>query len=140
VLGRELDAALAALRKTDVPLAPGNHVYAGFSQGAIMGALVLVDRAAEFPGVAFVEGGFQYWSVARARRFAKNGGKRVLVVCGTTWCSRGSRDVVRWLRGAGVEVRLEYAPGAGHTSSGAVYDLTRAALPWLLGVDGPGSK
>jgi predicted esterase len=134
VLGLEFRAALAALRaRTDVPIAATGHLYTGFSQGAIMGAIMIVDHARDFPNLVLVEGGFQYWNVARARKFARNGGRRVLVVCGTTWCSNGSADLVTWLRRARVDARLEYVPGAGHTSSGPVRERTRAALPWVMG-------
>jgi len=136
VLGRELRAAMRALRAApDVEIAEGAHVYAGFSQGAIMGAIMIVDHARAFPRLALIEGGFQYWNIARARRFKRNGGQRVLFVCGTAWCANGARQTAAWLRGAGVQVRLEHAPFAGHTPGGAVEDRTRAALPWLLSAD-----
>ncbi len=132
-LGRELSAAMRALRAThDVQIADEAHVYAGFSQGAIMGAIMIVDHARAFPRLALIEGGFQYWNIARARRFKQNGGQRVLFVCGTAWCANGARQTAAWLRGAGVQVRLEHAPFAGHTPGGAVEERTRAALPWLL--------
>jgi predicted esterase len=135
-LERELRAALTALRaRPDVQIAPAPHVYAGFSQGAIMGAIMIVDHARSFRRLALIEGGFQYWNVARARRFARNGGERVLFVCGTAWCANGARQTSAWLRRAGVQVRLEYAPGAGHTPDGAVLERARAALPWLLNTD-----
>jgi predicted esterase len=132
-LGRELSAAMRALRATpDVTIPKGPHVYAGFSQGAIMGAIMIVDQARAFPWLALIEGGFQYWNIPRARRFKRNGGRRVLFVCGTAWCANGARQTAAWLRGAGVQVRLEHAPFAGHTPGGAVEERTRAALPWLL--------
>jgi predicted esterase len=110
-------------------------MYAGFSQGAIMAALVVPDEAARFPRVAFVEGGFQYWSKATVRRFAKNGGQRVLFACGTEWCRRGTQPIARWLADAGIDTRVEHAPGAGHTPEGRVRERIKAALPWLLGRD-----
>jgi hypothetical protein len=96
-----------------------------------MGAIMIVDHARAFPWLALIEGGFQYWNVARARRFKRNGGQRVLFVCGTAWCADGARQTAAWLRAAGVQVRLEHAPRAGHTPGGAVRVRTEAALPWL---------
>ncbi len=55
-------------------------LYAGFSQGATMGALMLVDHAQEVKRLVLVEGGFADWNVARARAFRERGGERVLFV------------------------------------------------------------
>lgn len=135
-LGAELRAALSALKKLHPErIAPDSGVYAGFSQGAIMGAPVVPEYGKEFPTLALIEGGFQYWSPARARRFAETGGRRVLFACGTTWCANGSREPAEWLKASGVEVRIEYAEGAGHTAGGEVMKRTENALPWLLAGD-----
>lgn len=135
-LGAELRAAMTALRaRRDIALDGSRSLYSGFSQGAIMGALVLPDHAEEFPRVAFIEGGFQYWSRATVARFAKNGGERVLFACGTEWCRRGSALIAGWLVDAGVDARLEHAPGAGHTADGRVRERVQASLPWLLAAD-----
>jgi poly(3-hydroxybutyrate) depolymerase len=133
-LDAELRAAMSALRaRVEFSIDASRSLYSGFSQGAIMAALVLPDHAGDFPRVAFIEGGFQYWSRASVTRFAKNGGQRVLFACGTEWCRRGSDEIARWLRSAGVDARLEHAPGAGHTPEGGVRERVKAALPWLLG-------
>lgn len=130
-LEEEFVAAMAAFARR-FPEAPrGAALYAGFSQGAIMGAPMIVDHGDEFPYLALLEGGYEYWSSANARRFARTGGKRVLFVCGTQWCAEKSKIPAAWLRQANVEVRIEYAPGAGHTPSGEVMNHTRDALPWL---------
>jgi predicted esterase len=135
-LDAELGAAMMALRaRRDIVIDASRALYSGFSQGAIMAALVLPDRAGDFRRVAFIEGGFQYWSKASAARFARNGGERVLFACGTEWCRRGSIEIVGWLRSQGVDARLEHVPGAGHTSEGGVRERVRKSLPWLLGQD-----
>lgn len=132
-LGAELRAALSVLKERHAArLAPDSGVYAGFSQGAIMGAPVMPEYGNEFPTLALIEGGFQYWSPARARRFAERGGRRVLFACGTTWCANGARAPAEWLEAHGVKVRIEYAEGAGHTAGGEVMKRTEGALPWLL--------
>ncbi len=132
-LGRELESALPALRAAVGPrLAPKAGVYAGFSQGATMGVGMIAAHGAELPYLVLVEGGYDYWSVARARRYAANGGKRVLLACGTKSCAQKSEKVAGWLRQGGLEARVEYAPGVGHTPSGGVMERVAAALPWVF--------
>lgn len=131
VLEKELRAALEAFRER-FPEAPSQAgLYAGFSQGAIMGAAMIADHGDEFPYLALLEGGFDYWSLAKAQRFARAGGKRVLFICGTQWCADKAETPAAWLRQSNVGVRVEHAPGAGHTPSGGVMERTKAALPWL---------
>ncbi|MBE7478592.1 MAG: hypothetical protein HS104_01195 [Polyangiaceae bacterium] len=129
-LGRELVAALAAVeREHGARLAQGAPVFAGFSQGAIMGALVAQERAPLFSRLILIEGGYDEWSVASAKKL---GPARVLFACGQEYCASRARTSVQWLRRAGVEARLEHAPGAGHTYADAVGDKVLAALPWLV--------
>ena len=91
---RETFAALGALRARYADrIAEGGVYYAGFSQGATMGALMLVEHAAEVKRLVFVEGGFKDWSVARARAFREHGGERVLFVCGRTTVRRRSPQI-----------------------------------------------
>lgn len=132
-LGREFRAALAAVNVAlGARILQGAGLYAGFSQGAIMGAPMIVPHAEDFPRLALIEGGYEYWSPKGARDFARGGGKRVLFSCGTRWCKDKSEIPAQWLRKAGVEVRIEYASGAGHTPAGEVMTRTAAALPWLF--------
>jgi predicted esterase len=133
-LEREFRAAVRALRaKYGSRIQKQGATYAGFSQGAIMGAPMIVDHAADFPQLVLIEGGYEYWSVPSARAFARKGGKRVLFACGTRWCATKAEIPAAWLRRYNVDVRIEYAPGAGHTPGGAVMVLTAKALPWVLG-------
>jgi predicted esterase len=134
-LEQELNAALEAFRRRFPGVSRGSTLYAGFSQGAIMGAALIADHGDEFPYLALLEGGYEYWSPAKAQRFARAGGKRVLFVCGTQWCADKTELPAQWLRRANVGVRIEYAPGAGHTPSGEVMNHTRIALPWLTAGD-----
>jgi len=132
-LGREFVAAVAQFRqKYGARLAATARVYAGFSQGAIMGAPMIVPHAGDFRRLALIEGGYEYWSLGTARSFAANGGERVLFVCGTQTCKQKAEIPAAWLREAKVAVRIEFAEGAGHTPFGEVMDRTVKALPWLL--------
>lgn len=129
-LGRELWAALRAVeREHGARIAPGAPVFAGFSQGAIMGALVAQERAPLFSRLILVEGGYDEWNVASGRKL---GDARVLFACGQEYCASHARAAMAWLRRAGVATRLAHAPGAGHTYADAVGDQVLAALPWLL--------
>ena len=111
---------------------PDSSVYAGYSQGATMGALMLPPHAGRFKRVLLVEGGFADWALASARRFAQSGGERVAFVCGVTTCQRGAEKSAQILTRADSLALSKYAPGAGHTYLGAVADRIHEALPWLL--------
>lgn len=130
-LERELIAAEQAARSAEPRIAPGSGVYAGFSQGASMGALILPDHVAAFPYVVLIEG-FTTFDVRLARRVQDAGGKRILFACGTQQCASVAARSLRSLQVAGVEAHAAVATGAGHTPAGAVMEQVAAALPWLL--------
>lgn len=133
-LGRELTAALRALERAHgTRIAAGAPVFAGFSQGAIMGALVAQERAPLFSRLMLIEGGYDEWNVAGAKKLGR--GARVLFACGQSYCASHARTAMQWLSRAGVEARLEHAPRAGHTYAGEVGERVREALPWLVDGD-----
>jgi len=133
-LEAELKAAERAARAAEPRLLAGSGVYTGFSQGASMGSVMLPAHGARFPYLVLTEG-FELWSVARAKSFKKSGGKRVLLACGSKQCEMTAKQSVRWLEQGGVEARLEYASGAGHTPGGDVERALSRALPWLVRAD-----
>ena len=130
-LERELIAADAAARASEPRISADAGLYAGFSQGSTMGSIMIGSHARAFPFLLLIES-FQPWNVALARDFAKNGGKRVLIVCGSKECAKVGRSSVVWLKKGGVDARLELAPGAGHTPLGQVSARVEASLLWLL--------
>ncbi|MEI9952279.1 MAG: hypothetical protein WDO74_25645 [Pseudomonadota bacterium] len=130
-LNREFVAAERAARTADPRILAVSGLYAGFSQGATMGAPNLAQHAAAFPYAVLIEG-FAPWNVPGGRKFLGNGGRRILIACGSKECASVAKTSERWLRAAEVPVRVEYAAGTGHTPAGAVMELTAAALPWLL--------
>jgi len=135
-LERETFAALSALRARYADrIAAGGVYYAGFSQGATMGSLMLVEHAAEVKRLVLVEGGVKDWSVARARAFRERGGERVLFVCGQKECANAARKSAYWFKLAGVPAQLEYVAGAGHSHDARVEARMVAALPWLTASD-----
>jgi predicted esterase len=131
-LERETFAALAALRaRVPERIASGPVFYAGFSQGATMGALMLVEHASEVTRLVLVEGGFSDWNVARARDFRARGGERVLFVCGRKECAEPARNAARWFKDAGVAAQVEYVRGAGHSHDARVEAHLAALYPWF---------
>ncbi len=138
-LNAELAAALPAARRVSSRIALGSGIYAGFSQGASMGSLVVGKYADQFPYVVLIEG-FQQWNVALGRAFAERGGKAVLFACGSRQCTSVAEASRRALLRAGVRARTEQAPGAGHTAGGPVERLVAGNLAWLLGGDAAWAK
>jgi predicted esterase len=110
-------------------------VYAGYSQGAGMGSMMLPTHPARFSGAVLMEGGFgeyQEWNVATARTFHERGARRVLLVCGRDKCNDLAKATATYMRRGGLEVRLIYVRGAGHTYGGALREEVERAFPWLV--------
>ncbi len=133
-LEQELTAADAAARALQPRILSGSGLYAGFSQGATMGSAMITAHVAAFPYLVLVEG-FDAWNVPRGEAFARNGGKRILLGCGSKECNKVGQVSAHWLRKANVEARLEFAPGEGHTPMGGVLRRIEGALPWLVADD-----
>ena len=132
-LEAELLAALSALTTyfgDDVDAQ--RALYAGYSQGAEMGAHMIFKHAPRIARIALIEGGGSGWNVARAQQFHDAGGERVLFVCGLARCIDDAKNAAGWLKRGNVDAVAEYAPGAGHTYSGKVAALISERLPWLL--------
>lgn len=134
-LDRELTAALAALEGAmGARLDRSRALYAGFSQGAIFGALIVAARAAEFPRALLIEGGhghYKEWNRAAAQKMARAQGARVFFGCGGHWCAEGARETSTLLQSAGVAARLGYAQGVGHSMGGAMQDELRRGFAWV---------
>jgi predicted esterase len=133
-LGKELVAALAAVRNTHGSIVRHEGgIYTGYSQGATMGALMVIDHGKKFPHLVLVEGGTSEWSLGRAKRFAATGGKSVALVCGGTGCMRRAEAAAKVLERAGLRARAEHARGGGHTYVGIVGERATELLEnWLL--------
>jgi predicted esterase len=135
-LAREVEAALAAVvARWGAWVDPTEPIYAGYSQGAGMGAMMIPTHAGKFARALFVEGGFgqyQEWNIAAARRWRDNGGRRALLACGRPACFELAKESGHWLELGGIGSRVVYGAGAGHTYGGAVAEQIRDSLPWLL--------
>jgi predicted esterase len=138
-LNEEVLAAISALEAQY----PGRvdttgAVYAGFSQGAIHGAQVIVLHPQLFPRAALVEGGngfFKEWSRYAAQRYRAGGGERVLFGCGSPACVRTAERCAGFLRGADVSARVVHAEGAGHSYGAAMQSELAASFEWLVSGD-----
>jgi predicted esterase len=138
-LAAELEAAIAALvQRYGERVDSGQPVYAGYSQGATMGALVLPTHPAAFARAALVEGGVgesQEWNIATARRFAERGGRRLLLACGRPACASAAATTVAHLGRGGIEARLVHVAGAGHTYLGGMEQALHESFGWLVAGD-----
>jgi predicted esterase len=133
-LEREVLAAVDALEQAlGSRLLADGGVYTGYSQGATMGALMVVNHGRRFPHLILMEGGSGNWTFANARRFRATGGKSVAIVCGTAPCARRASASADVLRKAGLRAVARHAEGAGHVYDGEVGEQGRALFEdWLL--------
>ncbi len=135
-LAREVLAAIQALtsRYPD-ELDPSAAVWAGFSQGAIHGALVVALHPEQFPRAALVEGGngfFDEWSPFAARKYARGGAQRVLFGCGSPACVRTAERCAGYLQTTGVQTLVTHAQGAGHSYNSTMERRLREHFDWLV--------
>lgn len=131
-LERMLKAALAKVHERyEGQLLGQDAIYAGYSQGATMGSLMIHRFGELFSGLLLIEGGFKYWSVTMAQRFRRSGGQRVFFACGTLGCNRSATRAAQWLTRAEVQAKVSFARGAGHTPAGRVGELAASGLGWL---------
>ena len=133
----ELDAALAALgQRFGDRVDPGPVVFIGFSLGAIYGAPIVQKNPERFPRAVFVEGGHNAWTPRSAKKFAEEGGQRLLLVCGQAPCLTNAQRLTSKLTNAGLPSRSGGSAKAGHTYDGEVAAAVKAAFPWLVEGDG----
>ncbi len=135
-LGQEIAKALQALadRFGDrVDLA--RPIFAGYSQGANMGALILPTHPASFGHAVLWEGGvgeFQEWNIRAAKRFHERGGRRVILACGRADCVKAARLTATNMRRGGLEPRIVFVAGAGHTYAGPLRKRVLETFAWLV--------
>jgi len=134
-LEREVTAALAALKKElGGRISPSDGVYSGYSQGATMGALMVVAHGTDFPHLVLVEGGSGDWTAGRAKQFRETGGKSVAIVCGTPNCAKRGERSVAILEKAGLRARVEHVEQGGHVYDGRVGERATELLDgWVFG-------
>ena len=132
-LQKEVEGALEELgRVYQGYVDDGPVVFAGFSQGAIMGAAIMISQPSRYPVGVLVEGGQQAWTRANAKRFAEAGGRRVLFACGQGDCEAKSKRAAAVLSKQAVASQVVLAKGMGHTYDGAVARQIAAQFAWVV--------
>jgi len=132
----EIEAAVAALRARFAEfVAEGPLVFIGFSLGAGYGAPLVQAQPQLYPRAIFIEGGASAWSVGAAKRFVKEGGKRLILACGQAGCLTQVRQLGPSLTRAGLETRVGGSASAGHTYDGSVAQVVSDNWDWFTADD-----
>lgn len=135
-LARELENALSALgRVFGENVDMRDPVFIGFSQGAVMGAMILPEHSAHIARALLNEGGsgeYAEWSIPVARRFFERGGRRVLLACGRPSCDAYAQKTAGHLKKAGLLTLVHHAKGAGHDESAILNKGLANAFEWLI--------
>jgi poly(3-hydroxybutyrate) depolymerase len=144
-----IDRAVAAVAKRwpDHVALDAPRVYAGFSQGAMLGADVVKRAPTRYPFAVFLEGLGDVAAPAFGRSLDKarressaDGGApgiepRLILACSRSGC-RTSRDQAQHaLEKNGVEARVVDAGPIGHVVDSRVIAAVRTQVPWLLASD-----
>jgi predicted esterase len=130
-------ATLAAIARVKerfgAHVAPPPYVFAGFSQGATLAEPILVRNAALFPTVILAEGGYATLESARfARSFRENGGRTLVIVCGTGGCRSRTRAALPTLQRAGLRVFESGDVRSGHNLNQPMQSaLRRDLVSWF---------
>jgi predicted esterase len=128
----DIDAAVRALsERFGRYVAGGPLLYAGFSLGAVYGAKIAAQRAAQFPATLLIEGGYTQWTNESAARFAA-GGQRIALVCGQAVCPRLFAAARSTLARAGADVRLFDTRTGRHNLDGEMMRELRPIFRWLV--------
>lgn len=129
-------ASVEALRRAlPEPSRARRVVYTGYSQGATMGALMIVTHGDTCPRLVLVEGGFDGWTLGRAEKFKRSGGERVLFACGTGHCRKRAEASAQTLVKAGVDARVVADLSGGHNYGGPIASAVKEAFAWLVESD-----
>jgi len=132
----EIEAAVTALRgRFGTFVAEGPLVFIGFSLGAGYGAPLVQARPELFPRAVFIEGAGAAWNVAVAKRFAKSGGKKLILACGQAGCLSQVKALGPALTRAGLDTRTGGSASAGHTYDGPVAQVVSDNWDWFIAED-----
>ncbi len=129
----EVVAALAALQaRFPGYAARGRVVFTGFSLGAILGARLIQDPDLDVGAAVLVEGGYQGWTLAKAKAMKPRLG-RLLFACGQTECRNAYRyQLERLFQAAEVPASMVSDVKAGHTYDDPVAALVQQEWPALV--------
>ncbi len=129
----EIVAAVAALRaRFPSYVQPGPLVFTGFSLGAILGARLIQDPDLDVGAAVLVEGGYQGWTLAKAKAIKPRLG-RLLFACGQTECRNAYRyQLERLFQAAELSSSMVSDVKAGHTYDDPVAALVEREWPALV--------
>lgn len=138
-LAAEITKALAALVAAFEDRVDAERpMFAGYSQGANMGALILPTHEASFAQAILWEGGVgehQEWNIRASKRFFERGGRRVILACGRSECFAAADKTAQYMRRGGLLPRIVYVPTAGHTYAGELGERVKESFSWLIEED-----
>lgn len=129
----EVVAALTALR-AQYPrhVKPGPLIFTGFSLGAILGARLIQDPDLAIGAAVLTEGGYQGWTLAKARALQPTLG-RLLFACGQTECRNAFRYQLDPLfKKAELPAAVVAEVKAGHTYDGPIALGIQAEWPAVV--------
>lgn len=129
----ELRAALPRLKaRYGDHVAKGSIVLAATGPGVERAIAVALEEPHFFAALVLVDGSLASWSSGVIQRYARAGGKRVLLVCtpGSPCRSDGVERMLA-LKRAGLDARL-LEPPRGFGLDGDVTALIRKEWPWLV--------
>lgn len=131
---RAIEAALAEVKRRypDHLALDAPRVYAGFSQGARIGAEVVARAPDVYPFAIFLEGLGDVRSPSFTRPFHDRGGRRLLLACSQRGCAASRQLAARALTEAKVSSRVVDAGPVGHVVNAPVIEALRREVPWLL--------
>lgn len=130
---REIAAGLDVLRRTFPQHADATPVvFAGYSLGAKVGAGVVARPEARVSAAVFGEGGYEALTPGVVAGQARQGLRRVLLLCSTRACELSFEPVASRFREAGIEVRIASAGGTRHPFEGQVVEVARRNWRWLI--------
>jgi hypothetical protein len=129
----EILAALTALRaRYPDYVMSGPVVFTGFSLGAILGARLIQDPELNVGAAVFVEGGYQGWTVTKAKALKPRLG-RLVFACGQSECRNAYRyQLERVFTAAGIPSSVVADVKAGHTYDDPVAALLQPEWPAIL--------
>lgn len=129
-----VERALVALqRRFGAHVAEGTPVYAGFSQGAILAPPLLLESGTQFATAVFAEGGYaSLENAAFARNYYRNGGRNLLIACGTAACFSRASHARPVLERAGLRVAVGGDASAGHNLNEPMQAALRKTFSELL--------
>lgn len=132
----EISAGLAALnQRFGERVEPQVHILAGFSLGAIYASHFAAADPSRYSRVYIVEGGHKVWTKSNIAKFARLGGRGIILGCGNRGCGRWSKKLCRQFSAVNVPCAEATAPALGHSYTDPLPSLIRPHWRKLFSLD-----